>query len=141
MSEPARIAVLEPDALSRSVIARILRGSGYSPVLFESEVSLFRTPGFGQAECLIVNGSLPLLSATHVQLVLNSVSQRMPLIVISDGPTIERTVRAMRVGAVDVVPAPVAPHHLLRAVEHAVTLRAREREGRAQHAATPAAVL
>ena len=128
MSEAIEIAILEPQTETRAWLARILREAGYHPLLFESEMRFFCAHDIRRAACLIADDSLPVLSGVQMQLLLSRLAYRLPVIFLSASPTIEKTVAAIRGGAVDFLPKPVAPDALLAAVRLALAIRRRGRE-------------
>jgi FixJ family two-component response regulator len=126
--ESNEIAVLEPNHETRAWLARILRDSGYRPLLFESELEFFREQNIRRAGCLIADDSLPVLNCVQVQMLLSRLSYRLPAIFLSSVPTIEKTVKVMRAGATDFLPKPVTTEVLLNAVAVAMALNGQNRE-------------
>lgn len=128
--EAAEIALIEPNAETRSWLARILRDGGYRPLLFESEAEFFCEHNIRRAACLIADDSLPVLNCRQMLLLLGHLSCRPPTIFLSALPTIEKTVQAIRAGATDLLPKPVTAAALLKAVAAATELDRKNRDAR-----------
>jgi FixJ family two-component response regulator len=128
MDDAIEIAILEPHTETRAWLARMLRDAGYYPLLFESEMRFFCAHDIRRAACLIADDSLPVLSSVQMQLLLSRLSYKLPVIFLSSSPTIEKTVTAIRGGAVDFLPKPVTANALLAAVRLAVAIRRQGRE-------------
>ena len=122
-TEVIEIAILEPDPNNGRWLARVLQDAGYWPLLWQSEIEFFRDYDDTRAACLIADDSMPVLSGTQLLLLLNRFGCRRPTIFLSAAPTIEKTVYAIRGGAVDFMPKPVRAEDLLGAVRSAVANR------------------
>jgi FixJ family two-component response regulator len=127
-SEGTEVAVIEPDAVTRSWLARILRDSGYRPLLFESEMDFFCEHDLARAACLIADDSLPVLTSVQMLLLLNRLACRPPTIFLSASPSVEKAVTAIRAGALNFLPKPVGAGTLLESVRLAVMGSRRDRE-------------
>lgn len=120
--EADEIYVLDPDIESRARLARILRGEGFHPILFDSEMDLFRDCQPERPSCLIVSEELRVLTGSQIQCLLNTARWEAPLIFMSTSPTVEKAVQAMRAGAIDFLAKPVDAALLLASVRAAVTM-------------------
>lgn len=126
------IFVVDYDVETRAGIARILREEGLQPVLFDSELALFRERALARASCLIAENEMPILGGAQVQAILNLTGWQVPLILMSASPTTEGIVRAVRAGAVGFISKPIDPPLLLAAVREALVLDERSRRERAK---------
>jgi FixJ family two-component response regulator len=121
------IFVVDYDVEARASIARILREEGLQPVLFDSELALFRERALSHASCLIAANEMPILGGAEIQALLHLIGWRTPLILMSASPTTEGVVRAVRAGAVGFISKPVDPPLLLAAVHDAMEINQRNR--------------
>jgi FixJ family two-component response regulator len=132
----AVVCVVDDDASVRRAFERLLRAGGHRAETFASaneflQRALLAAPQeFG---CLVLDVQLPGLSGLDLPAALAAAGLAVPVVFITGHGDIPMSVRAMKAGAVDFLPKPVAAEALLQAVEQALTRATRARADQAVH--------
>jgi FixJ family two-component response regulator len=123
-TDPA-VFVVDDDPSVRKALGRLLKAEGFRVELFASaEEFLARPPADGPA-CAVLDVQLPGLGGLDLQRALTVRGGGLPVVFVTGHGDIPMTVRAMKSGAADFLPKPVAARDLLAAVGHAVARHAR----------------
>jgi RNA polymerase sigma factor (sigma-70 family) len=127
--------VLDDDASVRRALERVLRAGGHRAETFASASEFLehaQRAGPGALGCLVLDVQLPGLSGLELQPALADAGLDLPIVFITGHGDIPMSVRAMKAGAVDFLPKPVAAEALLGAVEQALARAARARTDQAE---------
>lgn len=114
------VFVVDDDASLREALETLLVSAGWNVELFASaQEFLGRTPA-AMPRCLILDVNLPDLDGLALQERLARSRHEMPIIFITGYGSIPMTVKAMKAGAVEVLPKPFDGEQLLDAVRQAL---------------------
>jgi FixJ family two-component response regulator len=133
----AVVCVVDDDASVRRALERVLRAGGHRTETFASASEFLehaqragpRAPG-----CLVLDVQLPGLNGLELQSALAAAGLDLPIVFITGHGDIPMSVRAMKAGAVDFLPKPVAAEDLLGAVEQALARAVEQALARADRA-------
>jgi len=121
------VYVVDDDAAVRRGIERLLRVSGYTCRLFESaKAYLEKQPEPTSPVCMLLDIRMPEISGTDLQLLLKGTENEVPIVFVTGHGDIPTCVKALKAGAVSFLPKPFDEHELLKAVEEALKLSARD---------------
>lgn len=122
MSDQAKavIHVVDDDDALRIALMRILNCAGFAVKGYASAGDFLVEYSDASPGCLLVDLELPGPSGLDLQLALQRMGNRMPIVFISAYRDIPRTVRAIKAGAADFLVKPVDAQALLAAIEHAL---------------------
>ncbi len=126
------VCLVDDDASVRRALERLLRAGGYRTATFASAgefLQYARRAGPEVVGCLVLDVQLPGLSGLDLQPALAEAGLDLPIVFITGHGDIPMSVRAMKAGAVDFLPKPVAADALLEAVGQALARGARARAG------------
>jgi FixJ family two-component response regulator len=113
------VFVIDPDASTREELASLIRSAGWEPRTFASAVEFLTRPRSMRAGCLLVELDLPGLSGLSLQKCVGDRAE-LPIVFMSGHADIHATVQAMKAGAVDFLPKPLAHDALLHSMRSAV---------------------
>lgn len=133
MSQGAVVHVIAEDERDRAAFSALLAEEGLASSGFRDAASFLVAVDADSAGCVIIDLQAP--GAEGGALLLRAALQaQVPAIVVSPRPNVALAVRAMKEGAVDVLPKPVERDALLAAVRAALAggRARRERARRAQ---------
>jgi FixJ family two-component response regulator len=114
------VFVVDDDASLREALETLLLNAGWHVELFASAQEFLNRELVAIPRCLILDVNLPDLDGLEVQERLARTRQEMPIIFITGHGTIPMTVRAMKAGAMEVLPKPFDGEQLLDAVRQAL---------------------
>lgn len=130
------VFLLDDDASVRRAFERVLRRAGHRVEPFASAHEfLAGDRHVGATACLVLDLNMPGLDGLALQAELKRLDAAIPIIFISGNGTIADSVRAMKSGAFDFLPKPVAAPVLLESVRAALDCAMRARGVRAEIAA------
>jgi FixJ family two-component response regulator len=115
--KPPLIAIIDDDSAIRESVSSLLRSMDYRAALFDSAEAFLLANAIVDADCLLLDISLPGLSGLELQRSLGGRQCRIPIIFISgkvDQPTLRR---ALRQGAAAVLAKPFSDDMLLGVLE------------------------
>jgi len=121
------VFVLDDDDAVRAALVRLLSSAGYPVQAFADGRDYLAAPCPETPACLVLDVSMPSLSGFEVMAALaakDSPGSPIPVIFITGFGTIQMSVQAMKLGAVEFLTKPVAPDDLLAAVAAALALDA-----------------
>jgi FixJ family two-component response regulator len=114
------VLVVDDDASLREALEMLLVNAGWRVELFASAQEFLNREVVAIPRCLILDVNLPDLDGLALQERLSRSRHEMPIIFITGYGSIPMTVRAMKAGALEVLPKPFDGEQLLVAVRHAL---------------------
>lgn len=130
--EQAIVFVVDDNVSVREALEGLLRSAGYRVEVFASPEEFLRRPPASEPSCLVLDIELPGVNGLDVQDQLALSHGNMPIIFITGHGNVDRSVRAMKAGALEFLTKPIAEEALLVGVGHALersrALRGREAE-------------
>lgn len=117
---PATVLLIDDDGGVRDAIARLLRSAGWETEQFSSAQDFLAAPPFTGTGCIVLDISMPGMSGPelHEWMIKHDVS--VPVIYLSGHCNVPTSVKAMKLGAKDVLQKPADADVLLQAVAAAV---------------------
>lgn len=126
MTTEPLVLVVDDDRSVRTGLGRILRSAGYAVEAFEGAQQLLdRLPGISVPCCVVSDIRMPGMDGLALQEELRSRNAPVALLYLTGFGDVKTTVRAMKLGAVDLLEKPSSSAVLLPAVAAALE-RARE---------------
>jgi len=114
------VFVVDDDALLREALETLLANAGWTVELFASAQAFLNREPAAVPRCLILDVNLPDLDGLALQERLAGSRREMPIIFITGYGSIPMAVRAMKAGAMEVLPKPFDGDQLLDAVRQAL---------------------
>jgi len=128
----AEVFVVDDDPSVRIALVRTLTSAGYRVRDFAAAQEFLDSGSHLQPGCLILDLRLPDLDGMALYERLRAAGAWMPVIFLTGFGDIPTSVEAMKAGAMDFLPKPVADEVLLAAVEAALVEEARRRADRVE---------
>jgi len=125
---PPVIHVVDDDAAFRTMIARLLRASGYQIALYESAHRLLEAPLRANPGCILLDVRMPEMSGPELQARLAERGNRLPIVFLTGHGDVAMGVQAIKAGAEDFLLKPATKNTLLEAIERALARYNAERE-------------
>jgi len=125
---PPVIHVVDDDAAFRTMIARLLRASGYQIALYESAHRLLEAPLRANPGCILLDVRMPEMSGPELQARLAERGNRLPIVFLTGHGDVAMGVQAIEAGAEDFLQKPATKNTLLEAIERALARYDAERE-------------
>lgn len=126
---PPRVFVVDDDPSVRMALARLIGAAGHTVETFGSAREFLENGRHLEAGCLVLDLRMPDLDGLELLELLRKDGSVMPVVFMTGFGDIPTSVRAMKAGAVDFLPKPVADDALLQAIGAAL-----EADSRARHA-------
>ena len=121
MSDPKSIVfVVDDDPLVRDSVADLLGSAGFAAQTFGSATEFLQATRPDIPACLILDIELPDLSGLDLQTALAKSGDEVPIVFLTGHGDIPRSVRAMKVGAMEFLTKPFRAQELLDAVRQAL---------------------
>jgi FixJ family two-component response regulator len=117
----ACVFVIDADRCVRESLASLIVSAGWQSKSFSSAEAFLACPRLVARSCLISDMAPPDLDGLKLQGLL-AARRELPVIFLSSGIDISRTVQAMKAGAIEFLTKPVDSEALLRAVRQALEL-------------------
>lgn len=108
------------DALTREALSTVVHDMGWRAKELSSARALLSEPVAATPSCLVLDVSLPTYSDLYFQKCLAAERAGTPVVCITGVADVPMTVRAMKAGAVDVLPKPVCSELLVDAIQDAL---------------------
>jgi FixJ family two-component response regulator len=134
------VFLVDDDAGVVKALSRLLRAKGYDARSFASAEEFLEGHDAAVAGCAIFDVSMPGLDGLALQQVFTADGKQRPVIFLTGKGDIQKSVRAMRAGAVDFLTKPVRDKDLLDAISRAEQADARTRQTRTEVAAIEAKI-
>lgn len=114
------VYLVDADAEHRTALAAVIRRAGWMPETFGTAEEFLGRPPFPAPSCLLLDLVLP--GPVSLELLRRIASDRTqtPVVVMSPQADVPLTVRAMRAGAVEVLPKPVPEEQGMAAIQEAL---------------------
>jgi len=120
------VFVVDDDPSVRKSVTRLLESSGYAVEAFASAREfLARAPHPGPC-CLVLDVRMPGLTGLELQERLVAGGRHMSIVFVTGHVDVPQSVKAMKVGAVDLLTKPVDAEDLLAAVQRCVAKSTRD---------------
>lgn len=120
-AESPTVFVVDDDEPLREALATLLASAGWHVELFATAHDfLSRETSADVPSCLILDVNLPGLDGLGLQERLARTRDEIPIIFVTGHGSIPMAVRAMKAGALEVLPKPFDGEQLLAAVGHAI---------------------
>lgn len=126
------VHVVDDDAAVRRSLARLIQGAGYSFAGHASAEEFRSAWRSGMSGCAIIDLQLPGLDGLGLQSRLRADADGPEIIFLSGTGNIEKSVAAMKAGAVDFLTKPVGKVQLLEAISTALRRDVERQSGRAE---------
>ncbi|HTU62464.1 MAG TPA: response regulator [Polyangiales bacterium] len=124
----ATVFVVDDNASVREALEGFLRSAGFRVETFATPDEFLAREPVDQPSCLVLDIELPGVSGLDLQQQLSSTRGDMPIIFITGHGNVDRSVRAMKAGAVEFLTKPFDEQALLAAIEGALQRSERIRE-------------
>lgn len=124
------VFVVDDNASVRDAVEGVLRAAGFRVEIFASPAEFLARERSDRPSCLVLDIELPGVNGLDLQEQLAHTHGDMPVIFITGHANVDRSVRAMKAGAVEFLTKPFEAEALLAGVERALARSAgiRERE-------------
>lgn len=123
----ACIAVVDDDLEVRRSLGRLLRAAGYEVRAFATAEEFLNHAELRAIDCLLLDLQLPTMGGMALQEALHTQEQCPPIVFLTGHGTVSGAVKAIRVGAVDMLTKPCPAEHLLGTVTRALAVGAQDR--------------
>lgn len=134
------VFLVDDDAGVVKALSRLLRAKGYDVRPFASAEEFLEGHDAAVAGCAVFDVAMPGLDGLALQQVFTAGGKQRPVIFLTGKGDIQKSVRAMRAGAVDFLTKPVRDKDLLNAIARAEAEDARTRQAGAEVAAIEAKI-
>ncbi|MDB5389013.1 MAG: two component transcriptional regulator, LuxR family [Planctomycetaceae bacterium] len=114
------VFVVDDDVSVRESLESLIRCGGWEPKIFSTADEFLAHPRAVNANCLLLDLTLPGLDGLDLQERIAADRSDMPIIFISGYGDVPKTVRAMKAGAVEFLTKPLNDDALLNAIRHAI---------------------
>src|SRR5215211_4597256 len=113
------VFVVDDDVSVRESLELLIKHAGWQPEVFASAQDFLSRPRVTVPSCLVLDVALPGLNGLELQQQLADRTD-MPIIFITGYGDVPMTVRAMKAGAVELLPNPLSADLLLYAIRQAI---------------------
>jgi FixJ family two-component response regulator len=134
------VFLVDDDAGVVKALSRLLRAKGYDVRPFASAEEFLEGHDTAVAGCAVFDVAMPGLDGLALQQVFTAGGKQRPVIFLTGKGDIQKSVRAMKAGAVDFLTKPVRDKDLLDAIARAEAQDARTRQTSAEVAAIEAKI-
>ena len=123
------VFVVDDDPSVRQTLGVLIRSGGWQAEAFATARDFLALPRVGAPSCLVLDFSLPDIDGLDLQRRVAEEGHDMPIVFVTGYGDVQKAVRAMKAGAVDVLTKPFDNGMLLGAIANAIELsRAAMRE-------------
>ena len=126
MQSPRLISVVDDDQSCRESVVALIRSAGFAAQGFASAAEFLGSGALLATHCLVLDVRMPGMSGLALQSELRSRRTRLPIIFVTAHGDEDTRSRALRDGAVDVLPKPFNGDALLSAIQVALGAQASE---------------
>lgn len=118
------VCVVDDDPQVRRFLVKVLNTVGIACQEYASGEDFMRHWQPGEIGCVLLDIRMPRITGPEIHDWLRQRSPNLPVIFLSGYADVPTAVRAMRLGAFDVIEKPVKAQHLIERVNHALHLAA-----------------
>lgn len=118
--EGTTVHVVDDDAAFRESTSLLLKTVGLSPVCYSTAVEFLERFDNSKRGCAIIDIRMPIMSGLQLQQELNALKCTLPIVIVTAYANVNSAVRAMSLGATDLIEKPFSSQQLLDAVHHAI---------------------
>jgi FixJ family two-component response regulator len=115
-----RISIVDDDAPIREALTSLMRAVRFQVDTFASAEEFLASGRLEDTQCLILDVYLPGMSGFELQQYLKSVRRSIPIVFITAHADEASRQRALRAGAIDLLPKPVRRDALFKAIQSAI---------------------
>jgi RNA polymerase sigma factor (sigma-70 family) len=126
------VFIVDDDVSVRTALSRLIASAGHTTRAFSSAREFLDSQCYLNPGCLVLDVRLPDLDGMELHQRLQASGSPVPVIFMTGFGDIPTSVRAIKSGAVDFLPKPVADETLLRAIDAALAEEARQRADRVE---------
>lgn len=117
MNVPPCVFIVDDDDAVRDSLGQVMDVANLPCQMFESAEQFLETYKPGQPGCLVLDLNMPNMTGEELQVELNRLNIKLPIIFLTAFGDIPTTVRAIKAGAIDFLTKPVASKRLVERVE------------------------
>lgn len=128
MTGASVIHVVDDDASFRTSTSRLLQTQGYRTALYASGNAFLEKLPADEAGCILLDLHMAGVQGFELQQQLTKMGSILPIIFLTAHGDIRTGVQAIKAGAEDFLPKPVAPRALFECVERALARNAAQRQ-------------
>ncbi|MBM7043837.1 MULTISPECIES: response regulator transcription factor [Rhizobium] len=114
------VFIVDDDLSMREALTDLFRSMQFDAEAFDSAATLMETANFDRPGCILLDVRLPGVSGLDLQMQLERIGSKMPIIFMTGFGDIPMSVRAMKAGAVDFLTKPFKDQDILDAVATAM---------------------
>ena len=118
--ESSMVFIVDDDPLIRASIQGLLKSASLQSESFETAEQFLKRGRWDGPSCLILDITLPGMSGLDFQAQLQNAGLQIPIIFVTGHGDIPKTVKAMKLGALEFLTKPFNDQELLTAVEQAL---------------------
>jgi RNA polymerase sigma factor (sigma-70 family) len=135
MTTEPTVFVVDDDAAMRSSLRWLVESVGLRVEEFSSAREFLDQGDLNRAGCLVLDIRMPETNGLELQAELGDRDCHLPVLVVTGYADVPSVVRAMKVGAIDVLQKPCSDKDLMERIQQAIDLDAKRRETRQQRTA------
>ena len=128
MSGVSVIHVVDDDASFRTSMSRLLQAQGYRTAVYASGNAFLEKLPADEVGCILLDLHMTGVQGFELQQQLAKIGSVLPIIFLTAHGDIRAGVQAIKAGAEDFLPKPVAPQALFECVERALARNAAQRQ-------------
>ena len=110
------VYVVEDDGPVLASLCALLNAHGYETIACETAEHFLKVFDADRKACLLLDLRLPGMDGIDLQIHLNEIGARLPIVVVTAHGDVQLAVRAMKAGAIDFIEKPPQADQLLDAV-------------------------
>lgn len=126
------VFVVDDDISMREALNNFLRSSGFEVRVFESAQDFLEHERPECPCCLVLDMRMPGMTGTELQQHLGVLSDGIPIIFITAHADVSIAVRAIKAGAIELLPKPFDDSVLLKAVKNGLEIDEKSRQSHAR---------
>ncbi len=119
-SDVHSVLIVDDEPAVRKILLEMLEGSGYAASAVSEGREALRILRSRPHDVVLTDVRLPDISGLELLSVVRDKYPWLPVIIITGFATVDSTVKAMRLGAVDYIPKPFTRESVIAAVAHAI---------------------
>jgi FixJ family two-component response regulator len=124
MLEILLVSIVDDDESVRGAVGRLIRGFGFTVVVFASAQEFLVSGRLRDTSCLILDVHMPRMNGLQLQAYLVQAGCQMPIIFITAYPAEEVRAQALQAGAVCFLEKPFSDAAVLNGIRRALRLDA-----------------